>query len=427
MPNFKLDFFSRLPESEFEVLWKFYQNFLKIYTFSVQSKSIFSREQFYSICNNEEYFKIKLFDGEYFLGFWVATANLDLYPESHYSHEYFKSDQFLHATPVYLIGDNGGFVSSIIANDLFRFKKYNCIDILAVLKKKISLHLAYPIKLVINYSLLSSKMSNLHFLDTIAVSSMNNDDGNLIKHLDQETFVFIHWVRKIRGKTVAEWLLGLLGEYFSSKNGEDLIFSMKRRLAGHKFRIERRANFSDSEKEECYALYHRRLQKVNQLSPQKLEYSKLDFLGYLDDSGYNKYLLIDHSNRIKGIYIVIGKANSDRASWVSPSWRIADAYIKLILVEKEIPAFGYIFLFVAGSKDLLDYQGSRVDLRILADWSEKLNGKRFRRDLNIIPAPLLSIVLRKSVFSNGRFIAEILTRLANFSATQIDSDEYLLV
>ncbi len=414
--------------------WGFYCGYKENYKSSVQSKPSLSRELFDSICENEKILKISVLRNNNFLGYWFVTDDLALYPESHYSFEYFYDNKnkknknviMGNRTPLFLIGDNCGFILSKYTDELFKNKILNYIKLLESLYVEVSKYMNQKVYLVMNYSEISLKLSNLYFADEIL--NRNGNNNGKMHLLDEETFAHIHWQETLNKKTRAEYLLQIFGQFIDSEKNHQsqIIYKFNSIFFKNRFFISKANIIPEDYKNIIYDLYHNRLKGINKSSPQKLEYTRDEFISYLSNPSYDKYLLIDEDNKIKGLYLLIGKQNSDKANWVSKGWRIADAYIKLILTSKKMPAFAYLILFVAGTRDLLKNQGTKGNARILADWSEKINGYKFRKDLNIERAPLLPNVIRLSLTKKkGRYFARLLSIFAKFDATKIDSDVYL--
>jgi hypothetical protein len=441
--HIEIEILEILNKDQLNFFWIFYLNFLKNYKSSVQSKPvIFERIKFDNIVNNRNVLKVIFKKNNHIMGYWLATENLTNYPESHYSEDYFKYNiiklkefaSFQNVKPIFLIGDNCGFILSKDTDDMFKNGNVKFEDVLKKLKEALIEKVHSDIFLVLNYSELSLKVSNLHFAESIMQANRNNHLSNHFTILDEETFVHIYWKGNYTKKTRAEWLLRTIGFFSKNRNGSGdsklqskIVYEVTNPLIRDKFIVMRRDVIPDEKIATCYHLYHDRLRGANKISPQKLEYSYTEFFNYLKDPGFTKYILVDKNHQIKGLYLLIGKENSHKAHWVSASWRIADAYIKLILTQKGVPAFGYLLLFVAGTRDLLKEQGTDTESRVLADWSEKINGKRFREDLNISMAPLLPKILTRSVIKNrGQLFAEVLTGLARINAVQIDTDVYLM-
>jgi hypothetical protein len=438
----EIEIHESLDDVQKNIFWEFYLVFLKKYKPSIQSKPVISNKVVFDvIIANREIFKIILKKNNKIIGYWLATTSITNYPESHYSSEYFtdpvaQRKNLLFAPnikPVFLIGDNCGFILTKDTDDLFRNGNLFFEELLKKLKDSIEKKVNSKIYLVLNYSELSLKVSNLFFAESLMNANRNRTLNDRYILLDEESFVHIYWKGTYTKKTRAEWLLKMIGRFIKIKNNSNgagevskKIYEITSPFIKSKYSIVRSDIVPENFREECYQLYHERLNGANTMSPQKLEYSHDEFINYLKDPGFIKYLLIDKSQHIKGIYLLIGKENSKNAHWVSSSWRIADAYIKLILTQKGIPAFGYLILFVAGTWNLLKEQGTDTEARVLADWSEKINGRRFREDLNISMAPLLPKIFTRGVIKKrGQFFAEILTNLARINAVQIDSDVYL--
>lgn len=434
--NIEIKIYRFLSEDIVAQWWLVYQQYLRIYRPSVQSKPIMGHERFKKIINNDDILKISLEKNGMIIGFWLATTNIDNYPESHYSKEYFENRRCNHhlldnTSPVFLIGDNCGFVLTRDTDDLFKYGILRFIDILNLLKNSLCRYLGKKIVLILNYSEISLKTSEFNYAkELIHKNGKQCPEANL-EILDEETFVHIYWRGQSMEKTRVELLLKLFGKFTDDNKNNfsqdpKLIYRITNNFLRNKYSVLRSEVVPDIFLEKCYSLYHNRLRNIGERSPQKLEYSKDEFISYLKDSGFIKYILLNRQNEIKGFHLLISKEFSRKAHWISPTWRIADAYIKLILTDRDVPAYGYIFLFAIGVRDLLRKQGSISDARILADWSEKINGRRFRKDLKIETAPLLPKIIQEGVAKKeGRFFVRVIAKLSNFNAIQIDSDIYL--
>ena len=326
-----------------------YQFFLNENKASVQIKPNFNSKEFEEILHNPEILKISLRIGGEFAGFFLLTNNLNHYKNSHYSESYFSTrynnslkEYWFHVKPFFLYGDFFGFYTSKSKDEkFFKLDKSIFFKILKKIKKDLSEQIGKKIILVLNYSELSIRTTGYHFAKEIIDQNRTDTLNADILRLDEETFAHIHWEESFAKKTRAEWLLKIFGNFKFSPIGEteienQVIYANKSFLP-HRFVVKRVSNIDSELQEEIYSLYHERLQGVNQISPQKLEYSKNDFLGYLRCKDYNKYLLFDENKKVQGLCLLIGKENSKLCNWVTISWKVADAYVKIILTRKGIP------------------------------------------------------------------------------------------
>ena len=420
----KVNFILNLTDCD--ISYNIYLENIKRNSLSVQTKPIFTKGTFDNICSDSKYYKILLTVDGVIEGFIIATENIEGYPESHYSLEYFNKNYYsVGKRVIFFIGDNGGIN---ISNKLLNHIKNNS-DVLAELLnnvfKEISNIIEKPLNIIWNQSEHANRMILLRepFMDLIKIIKKQTP----VLLMDKETFVHIHWMDNIFRKSRIIWTLKLAG-YFEKNNNNGTnskrLYTTKY-ILGRRYYIDHYKVMDDDIANEFYNIYHDRLKAINEKSPQKLEYSKKDFMEYLTTSAIDKYTLRDKNNTIVGGGLLIGKDNSNIAHWVTKEWRIADAYIKLIFVNKNEAKYSYLLLFAIAAYHILNRQGTLDNSRLLADWSDAINGRRFNQALSISQVPYLPRLLSSTnKIQPDKLLARIMIKLANFHATLLDNDMY---
>lgn len=431
MGKLKVEIKADLTESDIEVSFLIYQENIGHYPLSVQTKPVFSKEEYIGLSNNPNIKKILIKIDNRIEGIIFATSDPGYYPESHYSSEYFFSHKNQIPNPrktIFFIGDRGGINLSKSTKNKIKKTEIKLDILFGEVFSAIHNILGAPYDIIWNQSEHSHRMilmkePYLDYIDAIRKTTP-------IQLLDRETFVHIHWMENVFHKSRLIWSLKLAGNFSQDyvNNGishsSEYLFTTKRFLR-KQYHISHYSIVDPELAEKFYQVYHERLNKINEKSPQKLEYDKKDFLEYLSDSRIDKYILWNNSKQIAGGCLLISKNNSNAAHWVTKEWRLADAYIKLIFVNRGEARFAYLLLFAAATYHLLKRQGTVDNSRILADWSDNINGGRFSQALNIRQVPFLpKLIGVPSGMRPDKMFARILISLANFRATLLDNDVY---
>ncbi|MFH1235991.1 MAG: hypothetical protein V1685_03580 [Parcubacteria group bacterium] len=429
---FEIKVVTSIDEQTTGVCFAVYQDNIDYHSLSVQTKPILSKVGFYALCNNEHVYKVLIKVNNRIEGIILATDNLVFYPESHYSGEYFLSSSnaiFTYRKTIFFIGDRGGVNLSKVLRNRIRRGDVNVKQLFNSIFNAFSEALKMPFHIIWNQSEHSDRMILMKepYLDFLGVIKQITE----VKFLDRETFVHIHWMENVFHKSRMIWSLKFAGKFNQNNvydNGtvsaEDFLFSTKR-FFGNKYYISHQTKVDSELAESFYNVYHERLHGINEKSPQRLEYDKKDFLEYLADQRIDKYILWNRNKEISGGCLLISKNNSGAAHWVTKEWRLADAYIKLIFVNKGEARFAYLVLFAVATYHLLKHQGTIDNSRILADWSDNLNGSRFRQALNIRQVPFLPKFVGVQIgVRPDKLFAKLLIGIANFRATLLDNDLY---
>lgn len=423
-------------EQQVSVLFDLYKENLTNVHLAVQKKPILEKKEFSEICKDQFVYKVIISYEARIIGLFLIAQRIDNYPDSHYASEYFRAGNKFRNTStawdkknvLFVIGDSGGLIIS---------RDFN--SILGKLEKSL--------KNI--YEEVFSKLKKVENIDSILILNFSEHARRIIKMrdsqfdplellqsefktetLDFETFVHIHWMDNFFGKSRILGAIKYAGTFNKNLNGDQngmkQVFTLNK-LFSKRYSIWHYSIIEGELADTFYTLYQKRLEGVNERSPQKLQYTEVEFKEYLRDGDYDKYLLLDKNGTVVGGFILIGKNNAQKASWVTPQWRVADAYIKIIFVNRNEARYAYLILFVVSSFDLLKRQGAMSNTRILADWSDLLNGKKFRHSLNINPIPFLPELISKQKLKPDNLVARLLVKMANFRATLLDNDVYIAV
>lgn len=420
-------------ENTVQQLYSLYKENKDSLRLSVQTKPVLNEEQFKNLVSNKNVLVGIIKENGAIVGFSLFVSDLFLYPESHYALEYFQSFDFTTAylngstKLLFAIGDRCGLVFSSDFRKKLSRNQESVTQCIGEYYHALRRFHGTRIALVVNFSQNANNQLRVKEPNFDPVKSITMQFK--IETLDFETFVNIHWMENLMKRSRLQWTLNNVGKFFSQSyvGDEGNTIYVTKRILGKQYSIKKYSSVPQALAEKVYALYHDRLAGVNKQSPQKLEYSKETFFGYLQEPGIAKYLLYNEKGNLCGGYLLIGKDHSYLANWVTPSWRIADAYVKLIFVGRGEAKFAYLLLFAASSHDLLGTIGSSTDARILADWSEKINGRRFKNSLNITQVPFLPELISANKLKPEKVLARFLVKLANFKASLLDNDMYYLV
>lgn len=402
--------------------YKLYYNFfLKIKETSVQSKPYLTEDIFLKYLSDRNILKFTFsLDGVQKNGIIFITDNLMKYPESHYENIYFNNEEILKNVKYYfIIGDLCGLILDESLIKKFNKDKHSfgiCLkEILLQIKRSVG-HNKEPI-LVGNFSNKSKNFLGYEFLN-------NYFDDNVIIHktIDQEIFVSINFSRfsELLLKIYKYSLKLILSLFLSNsiiieRKNYKLIFNIN-----NKIKIWKTDSLNDQDVDQCLKIYKSRLTNLVLKSPQKLLYDDEIFKSYLKDKDYLKYILED-SEGVGGLFILISKKFKEKANWVSNSNKIYDGYIKLILTRKGVSPLYFSIIFLSS---IIDFIGKEAGLKnkklILADYSININGDRFNNDLGITRTKKFTELLRK----NGS-INEFLTRFVPYKANILDKDIYV--
>lgn len=410
-------------EENIEEWYKLYYNFsAKVNDLSVQTKPKFTKELFFELLKNQGIIKFKIsIDGSALNGIVLITDNLNKYPCSHYEPTYFsRNENLLNVKYFYLIGDLCGFILDDNLIKIINKNKYffsDCIqEFLLKINNGLSDSNSRPV-LVANYSERSMKLMDYIFLQ-------NSYEGCNIKKIiiDEELFVIL----KIR--SFHKLLLKILNRLMkfvlpfvlrfsiiSSSKEYKLIFDLKNRL-----KLWKTYRMNSEEIQQSLIIYKNRLERLLNLSPQKLLYKDDVFNSYLNDEGYIKYILEDATG-VAGLFMMISENFKEKANWVSENFKIYNGYVKLILTKKGSPSFYFSLLFLSSIIDFFEMSlYKKNEKSILLDYSININGERFNNDLRISKRQNFF----KLIIKNG-FLNELMSKLSPFKSETLDRDIYL--
>jgi hypothetical protein len=377
-----------LEETEVRIYWQIYCHNLENRVQGLQSKPAFDECAFQTACKNTSVIKVRFLIDNKPAGLIFATTDLSQYPESHYESGYFE-DKVEHQIGgsqrvfVFLIGDHGGLMSTPALNDELTdpVTFHAC---LGEMKNTISNYLGKEPHLIINSSRLSASSASAGFEKCLLDPSIHDNGFVKINRLDSEMFVEIEWDVDCNGINRVEWALGHLGSFpchdtpsLPNANVGIPIYRFKSPITGEAFEISYIETLNSNWRDAFYARYRKGLAHVARHSPQRLCYDESTFISYLSRSSISKYSLFGDNGELHGFYFIISRQFPDEACWISEPHRKFDAYVKYIWTSSHAGNECLKVLFAAGTRDCL--LRAKIDGRatILADWSRKLNSRRF--------------------------------------------------
>lgn len=232
-------------KKELDELYLIYKDNIQDYQISLQTKPILNEDKFNALLKRNDLIVGEIFYKGLLSGFTIFIFDLDIYPESHYSKEYFNTYDFTSSflngdkTLLFAVGDRCGIVLSrgfrnILSKDALSYKK--CIY---EYYRNLKIYIGKKVVLIVNYSQHAENQLKLREPNIDIIKSINENFKTV--QLDYETFVHIHWMENVLKKSRLLWTLKNVGRFVINNNIDtnDNILYITKKLFGYQYKIRK--------------------------------------------------------------------------------------------------------------------------------------------------------------------------------------------